>query len=198
MMTGGAFSKRHASKRFDLIATVSTPLGINLARSMLHAEKFTATGKLLFAISVPQETVVADALEACRQDVDQKASDKFVGAQRHHLGFATVAIVLPMEADISIFDVDQAIVGDGDAVGIASDIVQNPFGPGKGGLCVNDPVNLANGVQIAAKRAGLVKAFQGREELQLASPEGLLQRFEEQATEQPTEDEDRQKESRTA
>jgi hypothetical protein len=71
------------------------------------------------------EFFVAVALEAVGRNTDEKAPDEFVGGQRHDFLLAAGAIVLQAEAHLSVFDAEQMIVGDGNAVRRASDIVQD-------------------------------------------------------------------------
>src|SRR5438132_2613421 len=93
-----------------------------------HGEKLTATGKLLSSAATAQEAVVADALEAIGKDVKEEAADELVGAERHRLLPVAVAVILPAKTDLAVVDADQAIVGNGDAVGVAGDIGQHLFG----------------------------------------------------------------------
>ena len=77
-----------------------------------------------------------DAVESRWQDVEQEASDKLGGCQRHDaLPFGTVAaIVLVAEGDSILVERDQTSVRDGDAMGIAREKASTPSGPAKGGL----------------------------------------------------------------
>ena len=52
------------------------------------------------AVAVGEEAVVADAMEAVRQGVQQEAADELVGVKGHDLGLAVVAIILPAEGDL--------------------------------------------------------------------------------------------------
>jgi hypothetical protein len=62
-------------------------------------------------------------VEARWQDVHQEAADELARVERHHpvvsLG-AVEAIILPLEGDVVVIGRDQAAVGDGDAVGVAT------------------------------------------------------------------------------
>jgi hypothetical protein len=51
-----------------------------------------------------------------------------------------VGIVFPEKRDPVILERNQSMVGDGDAVGIASEIVQNMLGTAQGCLGIDDPV----------------------------------------------------------
>src|SRR5271170_1913566 len=71
------------------------------------------------ALAVGEEAVVADAMEAIRQGVQQKAPDELIGRKRHDLRLAVMAIILPAEGDLGIGQADQAGVGDGDTVRVS-------------------------------------------------------------------------------
>ena len=53
-------------------------------------------------MAVGQEAVVADAVEAVGQRVQEEAADELVGVERHHLGLVVVPVVLPAEADPTV------------------------------------------------------------------------------------------------
>jgi hypothetical protein len=78
-------------------------------------EQAPAFGKSGFAASVAEEPVVTDALQSARQHVKQEAADEFRRVEPHHALCGFMAVVFPAERDVSISDVDQAIVRDGDA-----------------------------------------------------------------------------------
>ena len=88
-----------------------------------------------------EQTVVADAVEAARQHVQEKAADELAGVERHGLepvaGFDPV--VLPFEGDALVVEPDQACVRDGDAVGVAGEIGEDGLRSGEGPFGVDDP-----------------------------------------------------------
>ena len=53
-------------------------------------------------MAIGEEAIVADAMEAVRQGVQQEAADELVGGERHDLGLAVVAVVLPAEGDVAV------------------------------------------------------------------------------------------------
>ena len=77
-----------------------------------------------------QQTVVANAMEAARQDVKEKAADELGDRERHRpLAIATFdPIVFPFERDGAVSERDQPAIGDGDAMGVARQIGQNGRG----------------------------------------------------------------------
>jgi hypothetical protein len=71
--------------------------------------------------------------------VNEKTSQKLIGGDRHDFLLAAVGIVFIEKRDLIILKRNQAMVGDGDAVRIASEIVQNMLGTAEGWLGVDDP-----------------------------------------------------------
>jgi hypothetical protein len=71
-------------------------------------------------------SVVSNAVEASWQHVEEKAPDAFRRAERHRLLtlLAIGSIVLVAKAHVPVVDVEQPLVGDGAAMGIAADIVE--------------------------------------------------------------------------
>lgn len=116
--------------------------------------------------------------------MQQEASDEFVGRDCHG-PFADRRGDNPSSGNArAILDIDEAVVGDGDAVRISTNVIQDLFGSGEGRLGVDHPVGLSQRRQIAPEGVALVEVLQGGEELQLARLEGLLQMLQEQAAEQ--------------
>ena len=81
---------------------------------------------------------MADAVEAARQDVQEKAADELGGVERH--GLEPVAafdpVVFPFEGDALAVERDEPGVGDG---GVAREIGEHRFRSGEGPLGVDDP-----------------------------------------------------------
>src|ERR1700746_3672958 len=64
-------------------------------------EELTRAGDVVGASGFGKEAVVADAVQAFGQHVDEEAADKLVGGERHALVSigALDAVVLPLEGD---------------------------------------------------------------------------------------------------
>ena len=88
---------------------------------------------------------MANAMEAARQHVQEKAMDELGGVERH--GLEPVAafdpVVLPLEGDARLVERDQPGLGDGDAVGVAREIGEDRFRSGEGSLGEDDPLGAA-------------------------------------------------------
>jgi len=75
------------------------------------------------AVAVGQEAVVADALKTGRDGVLEETANELVGRKRHELGLVAVAVILLLKRNLMVFQCSEALVGNGDAVGVAVEIV---------------------------------------------------------------------------
>jgi hypothetical protein len=93
----------------------------------------------LLPIAVAEEAVVSDALKARRQDMKQEPADELLGGEGHRAKTVPISVVFPAEADLAVVDREQAIVGYGDSMCVAADLVQDLLRPGEWWFGVNDP-----------------------------------------------------------
>ena len=163
-----------------------------------HIEQAAAEGELLLAVAAGEEAEVADVVEVFGQDMEQEAADELFGGEGQGLEAAVMAVVAPAEADLTVLDGEEAVVGDGDAVGVAAEVVEDLVGAGEGALGVDDPLGLAEGLEVAGEGVGIVESGEGVAELEPAGAEGLLEQFEEEAAEQAGEDPDGEEETGAA
>ncbi len=98
-----------------------------------------------------QEAKVADFDEAFGQDVLQKSPDELLRCERGCLAAAGDKV------DAILVHRQQPLVGDGDAMGIATQVVENLFASPKGFLGVDDPLLFVEGVSEASEGFGLVE-----------------------------------------
>ena len=136
------------------------------------------------AIAVAKKTVVTDALKTVRQDMEQEAANEVVGLQGHDFLPVVMAIIFPAKTDPAVVNTKQAVVGNGDTMGVAAQVVEDLFGTAEGRFGVNHPLGLAKRGQVLGESLRLTKSLQGRKELQLALGKGRLQVLEEKAPEQ--------------
>jgi hypothetical protein len=83
-------------------------------------EQPTTESEAVTAEAIGEKTVVADAMEAVRQSVQQKAADELVGIECHHFGLAVRTVVFPGKAELPVGEREQPAVGDGDASSVRS------------------------------------------------------------------------------
>jgi hypothetical protein len=124
-------------------------------------------------------------MEATRQHVEEEAAYEFRDLDSHDfvLVNAVLPIVLPAEADVGLVEIEQATVGDRDAMGIAREIGQDLLGTTERFLRIDDPFGCAQGCESGGKRLRVVEASKIGEEFQFTSFECCRQTFEEQLLE---------------
>src|SRR5690348_4380125 len=98
----------------------------NLGRRL--GEELAAAWQQVFAAAVGQPTEVANAWEALGQDVLDEAAQELLAGKSHRPLAAVMCVVLPSKGHVRVGDDEEAVVGDGDAVSIARQILQNVFG----------------------------------------------------------------------
>ena len=141
---------------------------------------------------------MADAVEPVGEHMHEEAADELEGRQAHglHTIPALDPVILPFERHSVGISADQAMVGDGDAVGVAGQVGQHLFGSAKWWFGVDDPIDLAQGSQPFAEGAGICQFGEVTEEPQLSCAMQGLQAFDEQPSEQPRQHAHMQKEAR--
>jgi len=70
---------------------------------------------------------MAHANEGGGKGVKKEPPDKFPGGQSHNIALVAGAAVAEGKGDVAVFDAEDAVVGNGDAAGIAAKVVQNFF-----------------------------------------------------------------------
>ena len=96
---------------------------------------------------------MANANQSLGQNVDEEASQELIRGNGHDLLLAAVGIVSPAERDAIVFQGHEAMVGNGDAVGVAGQVVENMFCAAERWLGINDPVLLAELPEEVAESA---------------------------------------------
>ena len=152
----------------------------------MRCEKFASARDVGLAAGAGKQPVVADAVEALRQHVEQEAPDELAWIERHGpVSLVPVAaVVLVAEGHAGLVERDQPAVGDGDAVGVARQIGEHGLGSGEGRLGVDEPVLLAQRRQESSEGAPVAKACMVAEELQPAGRMGLGELGQEEPPEQ--------------
>ena len=97
---------------------------------------------------------------------------------------ATVAAVVGVaKAHRAAVEAAQALVADGDAVGVAAEVVEDLLGAGEWPLGVDHPFGLAGRAQVLGEAAGVGEGLQPAGEVQLSGLEGVFERREEDPAE---------------
>ena len=94
---------------------------------------------------VGKQSIVADAVKAIGQDMQEKTPDKLIRSQGH--GLVTImlfgTIVFPLEGNTMFITGNQAAVGDCDPMGVALQIGEHGLRSGERTLGIDHPVDLA-------------------------------------------------------
>ena len=95
------------------------------------------------ASTVSEQAEVADADQPFGQNVKKKSAQELICRNGHDLLLAAVSIVPPAEGDAIVLKGHESMVGDSDAMSVASQVLENMFGAAEGWLGIDHPVLLA-------------------------------------------------------
>ena len=157
-------------------------------------QQVATESEFIGAMAVGQEAVVANALKTGGQGGLQEKSDELLGGHGHHLADG-IPVVGPGKGDLAVLEGQQALVADGDAVGIAAEILQHASGTAEGRFGVNHPFLVFQWGQELGEGAGIAQRFDLSEKLQGAIGVSLHQSLQDQVAEASGENFDRQKKS---
>jgi hypothetical protein len=122
-----------------------------------------------------QKSKEADADETSRQSVQQKPAEKLLRRQRHPPSLATMSVVFPMKGHFTVSKARQPVIGDGDTVRIARQIVEHMLWSTEWRFGVNHPVLSKQCAQEGAEYLVLRQWFQRAGQAQISVTEGLLE-----------------------
>jgi hypothetical protein len=178
LATGHPFDDEHGTG-----ANRTAQLGsdVRMSCATFYAKQSTAACEHTATPAVGEKAEVADADQALGENVDQESAEELICGDRHDLLLA-VRIVFPAKRDSIILERNQSMVGDGDAVRIASEIVQNMLGTAEGWFGIDHPVLAKELSEKLAKATWLSKAV----ELELVLLKELLESGCELAAEDAT------------
>src|SRR2546422_10014217 len=88
---------------------------------------------------VGEESEVADAHKTARQQVEKEAAKELFDRQGHEPFLVAVSGVAPAKGYVALGESNQSAVGNGNAVGVGTEIAQRVFWPARA-LGVDDPV----------------------------------------------------------
>ena len=103
-------------------------------------EVLPAESKRLTAIAVGEQTEVADLDEATRQHVKQEATDELNRIEAHDLDAVVVSGVAPFKTHLSVVQVQEPAIGDGNTMGVACQVLQDMLGTAERRLGIDDPL----------------------------------------------------------
>ena len=135
---------------------------------------------------IGQKTKMADLDEAAWQHVQQEAAHKLHCIQGHDLFLVAVCRITPAKSNLTVFEAKKSTVGDGYAVSVMSQVLNDMLRAGKGLLDVDDPVFIFERPGKSIESSVLLKRRQRSAELQLASTKRAPEKSEELSPELST------------
>jgi hypothetical protein len=128
-----------------------------------------------------EEAEVADAHEAGRKHVKQKASQELVHGQGHEALLVVVGGVSPAEGDLVTGEGNETMVGDGHTMGVSAQVVEDVLGAPERRFAVDDPVPAEEWAQERGESFGRGERLQLTMETQLSFGESVFQSSDELA-----------------
>lgn len=160
------------------------------------AESGPAAREPASARSVGEETVVADADEALGEDVEEEAAHE-LGQREGERSDAPAAVVHVAEADRLVIDVQESRVGDGNAVGVAGEVLEDVVGVLEWRFGIDDPLGLSGTLEVGVEGCRACEWGEVTVELERSLLEGMLQLGQELAPEESAEHTDGKEEARS-
>ena len=163
-------------------------------RGGIEVEELAAAGDFVVGVAVGQPAEVADADKAGRQDVEEEAAEELDGVEGEHFFPTAVTVILPAEPDTAVFDLQEAVVGECDAVSVASEVLNDLGGAAEWALGIDDPALTAGRTQPAVEGFWIGERGQIAKETELSLLKGQPQCVLEQMAEASAENFDREEE----
>src|SRR5918911_4558811 len=126
---------------------------------------------------------MADALEAMRQDMKEKPSEKFDGLQRHGALPIPPLVVFPPKRHLAVATGQQPPIGDGHPMGVAGEVAEHLLRPSQWRLGVDHPLRLLQGREELAPGRWSTPALALSLEAEAILGSGLPQRRQERPPE---------------
>ncbi len=149
--------------------------GAFFCHGLAGSEELTACRDGVFAVSVCQQAEVAYPHKTFRQYVKQEPSDKFISFERHGL----LAVI------------EDAVIADGDPVGISAKVLKDTFGAIEGWFAVDNPPFLIELFSEDLEIPGLLEMADTAGECKIIRQKAFFEKAEELTSEQGRHDPDR-------
>jgi hypothetical protein len=70
----------------------------------------------------------------------KEPADKLVGLEGHCLLVVMVGIIAPEEGNLIVPEGEEAVIADGDSVGVSAEVLKDPLGAIEGEFAIDDPL----------------------------------------------------------
>jgi len=130
--------------------------------------------------------------------VEQEPSDKFICLERHGLFTAIVCIISPEKRNIAIPVGEDAVIADGDPMGISAEVLENTFGATEWRFAIDDPLLFIELFPESFEVAWFLEMTDTAREDKIASLEAMFEEIKELTAEQRRHNPDRNEEALAA
>jgi hypothetical protein len=165
--------------------------GAFFCHGLAGSEELTACRNGVFAVSVCQQAEVTYPHITMRQDVKKEPSDELIRFERHGLLAVIVSIISPEKRDITVPVGEDAVVADGDPVGISAKVLKDTFGAIEGWFAVDNPLLLIELFSEDLEVPGLLEMADTAGECKIIRQKAFFEKAEELTSEQGRHDPDR-------
>ena len=117
----------------------------------------------------------------------QEAPQELGGGERHLSLLVAARVILPAEGDALAIESQQAMIADGNTVGVPAEVAQHLASAAESWLGIDDPVLPKQRAEKSQKQLGLFQRRVGRRELQFLLAERPLETVHEFAPKHPAE-----------
>ena len=131
---------------------------------------------------------MTDADIACRQNMKKEPADKLVGLEGHGLLPVMVGIIPPAEGNFAVLDGADAVITDGDSMGISAEVLKDPLGAIEGRFAIDDPLFLVEMPPEGLEVCGVLEMAEMGGKDQIPSLEAIFEEAKELASEQCRQD----------
>ena len=121
----------------------------------------------------------------------QEPADKLLGLEGHGFLAVMVGIIAPEEGNLAILEGEEAIIADGDSVGVSAEVGKNPLGAIEGGFAIDDPLLAVEKPHKGLEVSGIFEMTKRVWEKEIPFFEAILEEIQELPSEQSRQDPDR-------
>jgi hypothetical protein len=162
------------------------------------SEELTTDAEVVFSVSVGQQAEVPYPDKASRQDMEEEPADKLLGLEHHGLLAVMVCIISPEEGNLAVPDGEEAVIADGDSVGISTQVLQDPLGAIEGRFAIDHPFFMVERPDEGCEVSGILEQAELAGKDQLPALKVLLDEAQELTSEQRRQDLDGEEKPFTA
>ena len=142
-----------------------------------------ALGEFCLPDPVGQEAEVPQPVEPVGRDVEHQPPQELDGIQGQGAQAVAMGIVFVAEGDLAVFQGDEPVVGDGDAMSVPGEVLEDVLGVCQGLFGVDDPLLVTQGGKEAPPGRGLGECLTATRQGELALAIEMLQACEVEAPE---------------